>query len=184
MTRLEKKIQSYYWRLSLHKPFENTSRHGVLKDCDLDPHDCIVQFDRLVSKHVMGARLQFVCLSKRTFSSNSLSLEFSLPLEFFILHATKREADDVQMERKGNWMKSRLANYSPCYQEGNRRCTDGAEWNQSWPIILHATKREADDVQMERNEIKAGQSDAQTQVEWRQIARSSLFRLVVPANTS
>ena len=44
----------------------------------MDSHICIVQSDRFVSKYVMGAWLQFVYVSKRTFSSNMLILEFSL----------------------------------------------------------------------------------------------------------
>ena len=49
----------------------------------------------------MGAWLQFVYISKRTFFM-FLLLEFSFSLEFVILHSTNREADDVQMERTGS----------------------------------------------------------------------------------
>ena len=43
-----------------------------------------------------------VCLYKQeTFGYiNILLLEFSFPLKLFILHATHKEADNVQMERK------------------------------------------------------------------------------------
>ena len=51
----------------------------MLNDGYPDLHFCIVQSDRLISKYVMGAWLQFVYVSKRTFSSNILSLEFSFP---------------------------------------------------------------------------------------------------------
>ena len=50
----------------------------------------------------MGTRLQFVYVSKRTFSTYILLLEFFFSLEFFIHLYTTREADDVQMERKGS----------------------------------------------------------------------------------
>ena len=81
----------------------------MLNDLDPDPHICIVQSDRLVSKCVMGAWLQFVYGSKRTFSSNLVLPEFPFPLEFFIRHSTNSEADDVQMERKGSSIKLKLA---------------------------------------------------------------------------
>ena len=71
----------------------------MLNDRDTDPQ--VVQSDRLVSKYVMGAWLQFVYVSERAFPSNILLLEYSFRLEFFILHSTNMEADDVQMERKG-----------------------------------------------------------------------------------
>ena len=58
----------------------------------------------------MGAWLQFVYVSERAFPSNILLLEYSFRLEFFIHHSTNMEADDVQMERKGNWMKLKLTN--------------------------------------------------------------------------
>ena len=75
----------------------------MLNDGDPDPHfQCAVQFDRQVSKYVMGAWLQFVYVSKKAFSNNILLLEFSIPLEFFIFYSTKGEADDVQTERKGS----------------------------------------------------------------------------------
>ena len=48
----------------------------------------------------MGAWLQFVCVSKRTFSDNILLLEFSFPFEFFILHPTDMEADDSGGEER------------------------------------------------------------------------------------
>ena len=56
----------------------------------------------------MGAWLQFVFVSKRTFSSNVLLLEFVSLLSLFpppppllqILHPTNREANDVQTEWK------------------------------------------------------------------------------------
>ena len=39
----------------------------------------LLQSDRLIFKYVMSAWLQFVYVSKRTFSSSLLLLEFSLP---------------------------------------------------------------------------------------------------------
>ena len=101
MTRVTKKNKSSYWRVTRHEKFENPSRLGVLNDRDPDPFICIVQSDRLISKYVMGAWLQFVYLNKRPFSSNILLLVF-FSLEFFTLHPTHREADDVQMEQKGS----------------------------------------------------------------------------------
>ena len=50
----------------------------------------------------MGSWLKFVPVSEETFSSNILIQEFSFPAEFFILHSTNREADDVQTKRKGS----------------------------------------------------------------------------------
>ena len=85
----------------------------MLNDRFPGPHICIVQSDRLIFKHEMGAWLQFVYVSKSTFSSNIFLLEFSFP----------------------------STSSSPLYQQGSRRCTDGAE---------------------KLNDIKAGQSDAQT----------------------
>ena len=70
----------------------------MLNDRDPDPHIRIVQSDRLISKYVMGAWLQFVYVSKRTFSSNILLPEFSFSFVCFILPSTNREADDVQTE--------------------------------------------------------------------------------------
>ena len=73
----------------------------MLIDRDPAPHICIVQPDRLISNYLMGAWLQFVYVSKKTFSSNILLVEFFFPLDFLIFHSTNnREADDVQMERK------------------------------------------------------------------------------------
>ena len=70
-------------------------------DRDPDPHIRIVLSESLISKYVMDAWLQLVYVYKRTFSSNILLPEgFFFPLEFFILHSTDREADDVQMEQK------------------------------------------------------------------------------------
>ena len=51
----------------------------MLNDRDPDPRIWIVQSDRLVAKYVTDAWLQFVSVSKRTLSSNSLLLEFSFP---------------------------------------------------------------------------------------------------------
>ena len=74
----------------------------MLNNNDPGPHICIVQSERLVSKCVMGAWFQFVDVGKKTFSTNSLLSEFFFPLEFFIFHSTNREAEDVQIERKGS----------------------------------------------------------------------------------
>ena len=104
------KKRSYCWLLTCHEQFKNSSRPSVLNAWDPDPHICIVQSDRLLSKFVTGDWLQLVYMSKRTSSSNIFLLEFSFPLKFFILQSTNREADDVQMEQRGSWIKSRLAN--------------------------------------------------------------------------
>ena len=80
--------------------FENSSRFGVQNDRHPDPH--IVQSDRLVSKYGMGAWLQFVYVSKRTVYKQHSVLEICFPIQFSSLHSTNREADDVQMERKGS----------------------------------------------------------------------------------
>ena len=61
---------------------------------DPEPHICIVQSDRLVSKYAVRACLQFVHTHKGTFSSNILLLQFSFHLDFVMLLSTKREADD------------------------------------------------------------------------------------------
>ena len=50
----------------------------------------------------MDLRLQFVYVNKRSFSSNILLPEFTIPLEFFVLHSTNEQADGVQTERKGS----------------------------------------------------------------------------------
>ena len=52
--------------------------------------------------YVMGASLQCDYVSKGTFSSDILLLDFffSFSLELIILHSTNREADEVQLERK------------------------------------------------------------------------------------
>ena len=47
----------------------------MLNDRDPDPYICIVQTDRLIFKYIIGAWLQFVYVSKRTFSSNILLRE-------------------------------------------------------------------------------------------------------------
>ena len=65
--------------MNLSEQFDSSSRLCVLNDRDLDPHICILQSDRLIFKYVIGAWLQFVYVSKRTFSSNILLLEFSFP---------------------------------------------------------------------------------------------------------
>ena len=65
----------------------------------------------------MGAWLLFVYVSKRPFSSNILLLELSFPLEFFILQSSESEVDNVQMERKGSWTKSKLANQTRRQEE-------------------------------------------------------------------
>ena len=59
----KKKKRSYYWRLTCHEQFENSSRLGVQNNRDPDSHVCIVQSDRFVSKYLMGAWLQ--CVSTR-----------------------------------------------------------------------------------------------------------------------
>ena len=65
--------------------------------------------------YVMGASLQCDYVSKGTFSSGVLLLDFflsfSFSLELVILHSTNREADEVQLEQK-------------------------VEGNQGWPIRL------------------------------------------------
>ena len=106
----EKKIERCYWRLVCHKQFENSSRLGVLNDRDPYQHICIVQSDRHISKFVMGAWLQFVYVSKRTFSRNILLLEFSFPSKssFSILPIGKQ---------------------TMCRWSGKE-----VGWNQSWPI--------------------------------------------------
>ena len=103
-------IESCYGRLTCHEHLENSSRLGLLNDHDPGSHIGVVQSDRLVSKSVTNAWLQFVYVSKRTFSSNILLQHFSFPLQFFILHSTNKEADDAQVNRKGSGLKSRLAN--------------------------------------------------------------------------
>ena len=62
-----KKYQMLLLRINLSEQFKSSSRFSVLNDRDPDSHICIVQFDRLVSIYVMGAWLQFVYVSKRTF---------------------------------------------------------------------------------------------------------------------
>ena len=75
----------------------------MLNNRDADSQICTVQSDRLVwYLYIMDAWLQFVYVSKGTFSSYILVLRFSSPHEFFMLHLTDREADNVQMERKGS----------------------------------------------------------------------------------
>ena len=62
----------------------------MLNNRDPGPH-IYVQSDRLVSRYVIGnAWLQFVYVSRRTFSSDIWLLHFSPPPppEFFILHST------------------------------------------------------------------------------------------------
>ena len=51
----------------------------MLNDREPDPHVCIVKYDCLISKDVMGAWLEFVYVSNRTFSSIIFLLEFSFP---------------------------------------------------------------------------------------------------------
>ena len=65
----------------------------------------------------MAGWLQFVNVNKNTLSSNFLFFFFVFflatvffSLEFFIFHSTSKEADAVQMERKGSGMKLKLAN--------------------------------------------------------------------------
>ena len=79
MKKKKKKLTAVTDDLSCHEQFENSSRLGVLNDGDPYQHICIVQSDRHISKFVMGAWLQFVYVSKRTFSRNILLLEFSFP---------------------------------------------------------------------------------------------------------
>ena len=69
-------------------------------DRDPEPHMCTVQSDRLIFKDAMSAWLQFVYVNKRTFSSNILLLEVFFSTGIF---------------------------HSPFYQQGSRRCADGAE---------------------------------------------------------
>ena len=49
------KIKSYYSRLTCPEQFENSSRFGMLRNRDPDPHIRIVQSDRGISKYVLGA---------------------------------------------------------------------------------------------------------------------------------
>ena len=74
VTQVKEKSKSYYWWLTCHEQFENSSRLGMLNDHDLNPHICIVQSDHLISTYLMGAWLQFAYMSKRMFSSNILLL--------------------------------------------------------------------------------------------------------------
>ena len=92
MTQVKKKKKKNQKRLTCHEHFENLSRLGVLNDGDPDPHIRIAQYDRLISKYVMGAWLQFVYVSERTFSGNILLLEFSFlsNSSFSILPAGKQ----------------------------------------------------------------------------------------------
>ena len=69
MTQVKKKIKKSK-AITFHEHFENLSRLGVLNEHDPDTHTRIVQTDRLDSRYVMGAWLQLVYVSKRTFSSN------------------------------------------------------------------------------------------------------------------
>ena len=69
------------------RQFQNSSRVRMLNDLDPNPHICMVQSDRLVSKYLMSTWLQFVYVSNRTFSSNILLLEFSS--EPLTLHSQK-----------------------------------------------------------------------------------------------
>ena len=71
--------------INLPRAIREFSRLGVLIDRDQDPHICNVQYDCPVSQYVMGAWLQFVDVSKRTFSSSILLLEFLFPPR--ILHS-------------------------------------------------------------------------------------------------
>ena len=59
----------------------------------------------------MGAWLQ------RTFSSNILLVEFSFPVEFFILHSTNREADKRAdgVERKLNEIEAGQSDAQTCW---------------------------------------------------------------------
>ena len=66
----------------------------MLNDRGPDPYVCTVQSDRLA--FILHGCLVAVYLREQEF------LEFSFPLEFFILHSSNREADDVQIERKGS----------------------------------------------------------------------------------
>ena len=83
-------IESCYGRLTCHEHLENSSRLGLLNDHDPGSHIGVVQSDRLVSKSVTNAWLQFVYVSKLTFSSDILLQHFSFPFEIFILHSTNR----------------------------------------------------------------------------------------------
>ena len=51
----------------------------MLNDRDQDSHICVVQSDSLIFKHVTGACLQFVYVSKRTFSSKMLIQSLLFP---------------------------------------------------------------------------------------------------------
>ena len=59
----------------------------MLNNRDAGPYICTEQSGHLVSKSLMGAWLQFVYVSKRTFSSKISPREFFFCLEFFILLA-------------------------------------------------------------------------------------------------
>ena len=87
----KEQFKNYYRRLTCHEQFENSSRLGVQNGRHPDPHICIVQSDRLVSKCVMGTWLQFAYVSKRTISSNILLLQLSSPRKFVILHPRSGE---------------------------------------------------------------------------------------------
>ena len=100
----ERKIKGLLLTINLSRTcqeqFENSSRLGVLNDRDPDPQIWIVQSDRFISKFILDAWLQFVYVSKTTFSSNILLIEFSFLRR--ILH-------------------------SSFYRQGSRRCADWAD---------------------------------------------------------
>ena len=95
----------------------------MLNDRDPELHICMVQSDSLISKYVMGAWLQCLYVSNRTFSRNILLLEFVVVV-VVVLGGSARIL------------------HSPFYQQGSRRCADGAE--------------------RKSNETETGQSDTQT----------------------
>ena len=66
----EKKNQELLLTIKCYEQLENSSRRDVMNDRDPDLHVCIMQSDHLIFNYVMGAWLQFVYVSKRTFSSN------------------------------------------------------------------------------------------------------------------
>ena len=72
----------------------------MLIESDPIPHICMRSVTALPPMQCgMGAWLQFVYVSKSTFSRSILLLEFPYPLDFFTFHSTIRYTDDVQLER-------------------------------------------------------------------------------------
>ena len=88
-----------------------------MNDSDPNAVICIVQSDRLVSQHVMDARLQFVCVSKRMFSHKILLLQFSFPL-FLIQGLIAVKSQHPCVGRRGGGAALAPKSQSSCMDQG------------------------------------------------------------------